>query len=161
MLPGSSSRQGILHTGKKQDRKVERTRMMYGRTASKKRFRQVCSTFDLPTRTPANLGLLALRLFAGRGRTKKDLNGKQSGGNEFISDYILKKTGTFRSRKQVSSHIQVLKSFLQDVPSCMSRDLTLVWMIALLIYIHRDEPRHRLAGRKQERWCQAKSGSLR
>lgn len=62
----------------------------------------------------------AIRKYRRQGRKKKDLNGKQSGGNEFISEYILKRTGERRDRKQVSSHIQVLKGFLGENKAWMS-----------------------------------------
>ena len=64
--------------------------------------------------------LIAIRIYRKRGRTKKELNGKQCGGNEFISDFIKKATGVERTRKQVSSHIQVLKEFLKDNKCCGS-----------------------------------------
>ena len=60
----------------------------------------------------------ALRRYPNRGRQKKVLNGKLSGSNEFITDYIFKATGQKRDRKKVSSHIQVLKGFLQENPGC-------------------------------------------
>lgn len=68
----------------------------------------------------ANRLLIAIRKYRRQGRKKKDLNGKQSGGNEFISEYILKRTGERRDRKQVSSHIQVLKGFLGENKACGS-----------------------------------------
>ena len=63
--------------------------------------------------------LIAIRIYRRRGRKKKDLNGKQAGGNEWISDFILRTTGQIRCRKQVSSHIQVEKSFLRENKACM------------------------------------------
>lgn len=63
---------------------------------------------------------IAIRLFQRRGRKKRELHGKQSGGNEFIADYIYKRTGVTRVRKQVSSHLQVLKAFLGENKLWMS-----------------------------------------
>ena len=64
--------------------------------------------------------LVAIRLYRRQGRKKKNLDGKQSGGNEFIAAHIFKTTGVKRDRKQVSSHIQVLKGFLGENKACES-----------------------------------------
>ncbi|KAL9138702.1 MAG: hypothetical protein Q9175_000057 [Cornicularia normoerica] len=67
--------------------------------------------------------LIAIRIFRRQGRKKRNLHGKQSGGNEFIADYIKKTTGVERDRKKVSSHLQVEKKLLADNKYCGSDDL--------------------------------------
>ncbi|GAA5833293.1 hypothetical protein JCM11251_005196 [Rhodosporidiobolus azoricus] len=62
----------------------------------------------------------ALRLLPRLGRKKLIINGKACGRNELIGDYILRITGKSRSRKQVSSHIQVLKNMRKDDKDFMS-----------------------------------------
>jgi len=54
------------------------------------------------------------------GRKKLLFKDKQRGRNELITDWILMATGQERDRKQVSSHIQVLKPFVQDDPLIMA-----------------------------------------
>ncbi|ODV95813.1 hypothetical protein PACTADRAFT_49261 [Pachysolen tannophilus NRRL Y-2460] len=56
----------------------------------------------------------ALSVIPKKGLTKIKLSGKSCGRNELISDFIFYKTGKLRARKQVSSHIQVIKKFNKD-----------------------------------------------
>ena len=53
------------------------------------------------------------------GRRKTLHKDKQRGRNELIADCIEELTGEARSRKQVSSHIQVLKPFVENDPTIM------------------------------------------
>lgn len=54
-----------------------------------------------------------------RKHVNKNSDSKQRGRNELIADYIFELTGVERSRKQVSSHIQVLKPFVEQDPFIM------------------------------------------
>jgi transcriptional enhancer factor len=51
------------------------------------------------------------------GRKKYMLEGTQRGRNELIQDSIYRDTGIRRDRKQVSSHLQVLKDKLRSIPA--------------------------------------------
>lgn len=52
----------------------------------------------------------ALAIVPKNGLNKIKIGGKSCGRNELISDFILARTGKLRLRKQVSSHIQVIKN---------------------------------------------------
>ncbi|KAF8980469.1 hypothetical protein BGZ46_004153 [Entomortierella lignicola] len=57
-----------------------------------------------------NAFMKALEVLPKLGRRKVLVNGKSCGRNELIADFILQQTQKVRDRKQVSSHIQVLKN---------------------------------------------------
>lgn len=64
------------------------------------------------------LSFKALESIPKLGRRKILVNGKPCGRNELISDFIYRKTCKIRTRKQVSSHIQVLKNTRKGDSHC-------------------------------------------
>ena len=69
--------------------------------------------------------LVALEANPPMGRRKWSERGKSYGRNELIAEYIYKLTGKRRTRKQVSSHLQVLDSFLKGEPDCKFKAIAL------------------------------------
>jgi len=67
-----------------------------------------------------NAFMEALQVIPKLGRRKVMINGKPCGRNELIADYIRRKTLKIRTRKQVSSHIQVLKNLRRNDPEFMA-----------------------------------------
>ncbi|KAL9625471.1 MAG: hypothetical protein Q9160_000534 [Pyrenula sp. 1 TL-2023] len=59
--------------------------------------------------------ILALMNIPCYGRKKKSQNNRPHGRNELIALWIKEATGVIRSRKQISSHIQVLKSKMKGI----------------------------------------------
>jgi hypothetical protein len=65
----------------------------------------------------------ALEVIPKLGRRKVLVDGKPCGRNELIADYIYKRTNKIRTRKQVSSHIQVLKNTRKSDAACKLIDI--------------------------------------
>jgi hypothetical protein len=55
-------------------------------------------------------------------RAKQTLNGGQHGRNELVAQYIFSVTGEWRSRKMVSSHLQVLKCWVDGIKKGSQKD---------------------------------------
>jgi hypothetical protein len=72
---------------------------------------QIHTTFNLTDDTT-----IALVRWPPMGRKKFMLDGQLRGRNELIQDSIRRDTGITRDRKQVSSHLQVLKQHLHNQP---------------------------------------------
>ena len=68
--------------------------------------------------TDSRLSFVALKLVPRLGRKKILVGSRKCGRNELVADYILRKTGETRSRKQVSSHLQVLKNVRKNDKAC-------------------------------------------
>lgn len=77
-------------------------------------------TFEPRPHQADNSAMEAIRLIPRLGRRKVLVNGKSCGRNELIADYVCQKTGQARTRKQVSSHIQVFKLYHRGNPESES-----------------------------------------
>ena len=64
--------------------------------------------------------ITALRFYGGRGRAQERLGGKISGGNEWIAWCIWVQTAVKFDRKQIGSHMQVLRNFMRKNVECTS-----------------------------------------
>lgn len=73
--------------------------------------------------------VIALEVIPKLGRRKVLVDGKPCGRNELIADYIFKRTNKIRTRKQVSSHIQVLKNTRKSDAACKAR-LVAFWFMS-------------------------------
>ncbi|KAM0792488.1 hypothetical protein ACM66B_005160 [Microbotryomycetes sp. NB124-2] len=108
--------------------RIKRRRTAPGGTSTRRRrsekAREAMSK-DTPDVWPPNVEeafQTAITLVPRLGRKKVLVRGKSLGRNELIAEYVFRKTGEVRSRKQVSSHIQVLKNLRKD-------DAHFLWMV--------------------------------
>lgn len=77
-------------------------------------------TFALSRDTDSLPPCEALTLIPALGRKTIKVGRKKCGRNELVADFIKRKTGAIRTRKQVSSHLQVLKNLRKDDKACGS-----------------------------------------
>lgn len=99
----------------------------------------------------------ALRYVPPRGRKKEQRGHKLCGRNELLSEKIMLWTGVYRSRKQISSHIQVLKGFMMGNDECESCQ-DVLWYTGAQSNLIRDEKRY-FGG--EQRWCARRSVNSR
>ena len=101
--------------------RIGRTTIKFGPMKWRTAFNTVCRPLRSTTSRFRTHSQPALRVIPALGRKKEartDYNNQQGGRNELIRDFIFKWTGQERGRKQVSSHLQVLKGYLSDNKPC-------------------------------------------
>lgn len=95
--------------------------------------------------TPYTHCTTALRKIPNLGRKKTPCDPQQCGGiatkprgrNEHISHFISRRTGVERKRKQISSHIQVLKGFQRDNDRCKKYQFSVsIFALSVTMSLH-------------------------
>ncbi|EJU05704.1 TEA-domain-containing protein [Dacryopinax primogenitus] len=114
MYRSNSSEEAVSNAGKRRmsaPADVDPTQMFLGVGSGNKRSRKNSDgTEEVWSADVEEAFHQAIKVVPKLGRRKMQINGKLCGRNELIAEHIYKLTGKRRTRKQISSHIQVLKN---------------------------------------------------